>query len=202
MVRQFLQGQSFFLQEFGKMCSEVGCKLLRAGGLELDLEPGEAERLALLHQEPQLLRPRAPFPPQFWLPDTFGYSAQLPQIMRSCGIRHFLTQKLSWNLVNSFPVSRPQGARVPTWPIHLPPSLLRGPGPTTQPPPGEAVPPSPTRVTQQASALTGPSPVSLPIAPYFFLGGAGWLPCAGPLPTWRLIWDAGQCGGGEGAPGG
>ncbi|XP_060473999.2 alpha-mannosidase 2C1 isoform X2 [Panthera onca] len=61
MVRQFLQGQNFFLQEFGKMCSE------------------------------------------FWLPDTFGYSAQLPQIMRSCGIRHFLTQKLSWNLVNSFP---------------------------------------------------------------------------------------------------
>ncbi|XP_011894167.1 PREDICTED: alpha-mannosidase 2C1 isoform X8 [Cercocebus atys] len=62
MVRQFLQGQNFFLQEFGKMCSE-----------------------------------------QFWLPDTFGYSAQLPQIMHGCGIRRFLTQKLSWNLVNSFP---------------------------------------------------------------------------------------------------
>ncbi|XP_004056597.4 alpha-mannosidase 2C1 isoform X10 [Gorilla gorilla gorilla] len=61
MVRQFLQGQNFFLQEFGKMCSE------------------------------------------FWLPDTFGYSAQLPQIMHGCGIRRFLTQKLSWNLVNSFP---------------------------------------------------------------------------------------------------
>ncbi|XP_021489225.1 alpha-mannosidase 2C1 isoform X1 [Meriones unguiculatus] len=61
MVRQFLQGQNFFLQEFGKMCSE------------------------------------------FWLPDTFGYSAQLPQIMRGCGIKRFLTQKLSWNLVNSFP---------------------------------------------------------------------------------------------------
>uniref|UniRef100_A0A8C0WSN5 Alpha-mannosidase 2C1 n=1 Tax=Castor canadensis TaxID=51338 RepID=A0A8C0WSN5_CASCN len=61
MVRQFLQGQNFFLQEFGKMCTE------------------------------------------FWLPDTFGYSAQLPQIMRGCGIKRFLTQKLSWNLVNSFP---------------------------------------------------------------------------------------------------
>ncbi|XP_027714108.1 alpha-mannosidase 2C1 isoform X1 [Vombatus ursinus] len=61
MVRQFLQGQNFFLQEFGKVCSE------------------------------------------FWLPDTFGYSAQLPQIMRGCGIQRFLTQKLSWNLVNSFP---------------------------------------------------------------------------------------------------
>ncbi|KAI3371290.1 hypothetical protein L3Q82_023907, partial [Scortum barcoo] len=40
---------------------------------------------------------------EFWLPDTFGYSAQLPQIMQSCGISNFLTQKLSWNLVNTFP---------------------------------------------------------------------------------------------------
>ncbi|XP_053742227.1 alpha-mannosidase 2C1 isoform X1 [Synchiropus splendidus] len=40
---------------------------------------------------------------EFWLPDTFGYSAQLPQIMRGCGISNFLTQKLSWNLVNTFP---------------------------------------------------------------------------------------------------
>uniref|UniRef100_A0A2R5LBB2 alpha-mannosidase n=1 Tax=Ornithodoros turicata TaxID=34597 RepID=A0A2R5LBB2_9ACAR len=40
---------------------------------------------------------------EFWLPDTFGYSAQLPQIMRSCGISRFMTQKLSWNLVNKFP---------------------------------------------------------------------------------------------------
>lgn len=40
---------------------------------------------------------------EFWLPDTFGYSAQLPQIMRHCGITRFLTQKLSWSLVNKFP---------------------------------------------------------------------------------------------------
>ncbi|XP_008941963.1 PREDICTED: alpha-mannosidase 2C1, partial [Merops nubicus] len=61
MVRQFLQGQRFFQEQFGRLCSE------------------------------------------FWLPDTFGYSAQLPQLMRGCGIRRFLTQKLSWNLVNTFP---------------------------------------------------------------------------------------------------
>uniref|UniRef100_A0A670JV47 Mannosidase alpha class 2C member 1 n=1 Tax=Podarcis muralis TaxID=64176 RepID=A0A670JV47_PODMU len=61
MVRQFLQGQRFFQQEFGKLCLE------------------------------------------FWLPDTFGYSAQLPQVMNGCGIHRFLTQKLSWNLVNTFP---------------------------------------------------------------------------------------------------
>ncbi|XP_047937398.2 alpha-mannosidase 2C1 isoform X1 [Anser cygnoides] len=61
MVRQFLQGQRFFREQFGRICSE------------------------------------------FWLPDTFGYSAQLPQLMRGCGIGRFLTQKLSWNLVNAFP---------------------------------------------------------------------------------------------------
>lgn len=41
---------------------------------------------------------------QFWLPDTFGYSAQLPQIMKLSGISRFVTQKLSWSLVNKFPV--------------------------------------------------------------------------------------------------
>lgn len=40
---------------------------------------------------------------EFWLPDTFGYSAQLPQIMRGCGVDRFLTQKLSWNSFNKFP---------------------------------------------------------------------------------------------------
>ncbi|XP_063403459.1 alpha-mannosidase 2C1-like [Mytilus trossulus] len=40
---------------------------------------------------------------EFWLPDTFGYSAQLPQIMKTCGINRFLTQKLSWSLFNKFP---------------------------------------------------------------------------------------------------
>uniref|UniRef100_A0A671UQ33 Alpha-mannosidase 2C1 n=1 Tax=Sparus aurata TaxID=8175 RepID=A0A671UQ33_SPAAU len=40
---------------------------------------------------------------EFWLPDTFGYSAQLPQIMQGSGVSNFLTQKLSWNLVNTFP---------------------------------------------------------------------------------------------------
>jgi alpha-mannosidase len=40
---------------------------------------------------------------EFWLPDTFGYSAQLPQIIRGSGIKYFLTQKLSWNLINKFP---------------------------------------------------------------------------------------------------
>ncbi|KXX75907.1 Alpha-mannosidase [Madurella mycetomatis] len=39
----------------------------------------------------------------FWLPDTFGYSSQLPQICRLAGMTRFLTQKLSWNNINRFP---------------------------------------------------------------------------------------------------
>lgn len=41
----------------------------------------------------------------FWLPDTFGYASQLPQLMLGAGIHYFLTQKLSWNLINKFPHS-------------------------------------------------------------------------------------------------
>ncbi|CAL4079511.1 unnamed protein product, partial [Meganyctiphanes norvegica] len=40
---------------------------------------------------------------EFWLPDTFGYSSQIPQICMLFGINRFLTQKLSWSLVNKFP---------------------------------------------------------------------------------------------------
>jgi alpha-mannosidase len=39
----------------------------------------------------------------FWLPDSFGYSSQIPQICRLCEIPKFLTQKLSWNNINVFP---------------------------------------------------------------------------------------------------
>lgn len=38
-----------------------------------------------------------------WLPDTFGYSGNLPQILRGCGMDWFQTIKLSWNSVNVFP---------------------------------------------------------------------------------------------------
>lgn len=61
LIRQFLTGMHFFLNEFGKT------------------------------------------PRNLWIPDVFGYSGNLPQIMRICGIDFFLTQKLSWNRYNKFP---------------------------------------------------------------------------------------------------
>ncbi|MES2657409.1 MAG: glycoside hydrolase family 38 C-terminal domain-containing protein [Verrucomicrobiota bacterium] len=38
-----------------------------------------------------------------WLPDVFGYSAALPQILAKAGVDRFLTQKISWNDTNRFP---------------------------------------------------------------------------------------------------
>jgi alpha-mannosidase len=41
----------------------------------------------------------------FWLPDTFGYAAQFPQLIKGAGMSYFMTQKLSWSLINKFPHS-------------------------------------------------------------------------------------------------
>ncbi|NAZ80280.1 alpha-mannosidase [Kineococcus sp. R8] len=42
-------------------------------------------------------------PLDVWLPDSFGYTAAMPQIARAAGARWFLTQKPSWNEVNRMP---------------------------------------------------------------------------------------------------
>ena len=39
----------------------------------------------------------------FWLPDTFGYSAAIPQIMLGSGVKYFYTTKMDWNDLNTFP---------------------------------------------------------------------------------------------------
>ena len=39
----------------------------------------------------------------FWLPDTFGYNAAIPQILLGCNVKYFYTTKMSWNDLNDFP---------------------------------------------------------------------------------------------------
>lgn len=38
-----------------------------------------------------------------WLPDVFGYSAALPQIMKKSGLDNFVTAKIGWNDTNRMP---------------------------------------------------------------------------------------------------
>lgn len=61
LVRQILNGQRFFKEEFG-VTSNV-----------------------------------------LWLPDVFGYSWALPQILKRSGIESFMTIKISWNQYNHMP---------------------------------------------------------------------------------------------------
>lgn len=41
--------------------------------------------------------------PVLWLPDTFGFSWALPQLMAQADIQYFITSKLSWNQYNEIP---------------------------------------------------------------------------------------------------
>lgn len=55
-----------------------------------------------------------------WLPDVFGYSAALPQILNKCGIDYFITSKISWNEYNKAPYDTflwegIDGSAVPTY---------------------------------------------------------------------------------------
>lgn len=58
----------------------------------------------------QILRGKKFFKDEFgidckilWLPDVFGYSAALPQILKKCGIDVFVTSKITWNDTNRMP---------------------------------------------------------------------------------------------------
>lgn len=53
----------------------------------------------------------------FWLPDVFGYSGCMPQLLAGVGVKGFFTSKLSWSTVNRFPHSSfrwqgPDGAEI------------------------------------------------------------------------------------------
>ena len=41
--------------------------------------------------------------PVLWLPDTFGYSWALPQLIVQDGMKYFITHKMSWNQYNHMP---------------------------------------------------------------------------------------------------
>ena len=38
-----------------------------------------------------------------WLPDAFGYTGALPQILKKCGVDYFVTSKIGWNEFNKMP---------------------------------------------------------------------------------------------------
>lgn len=70
---------------------------------DLNIPSGESLVRQLLHgmkfySEEFGQRPRIE-----WMPDTFGYCASLPQLLRKAGLDYFMTTKMNWNDTNPFP---------------------------------------------------------------------------------------------------
>ncbi|GAA2101527.1 glycoside hydrolase family 38 C-terminal domain-containing protein [Microlunatus panaciterrae] len=70
---------------------------------DTNMPGGEAMARQFIHGKRYFLEEFGIDTPEVWLPDTFGYSAALPQLIALSGSRWFLTQKISWNKTNVFP---------------------------------------------------------------------------------------------------
>ncbi len=77
----------------GGMFVEADCNLTGGESLVRQFVKGKAFFKKEFQKENEVL----------WLPDVFGYSAALPQIMLKCGVRYFMTTKISWNEFNKMP---------------------------------------------------------------------------------------------------
>ncbi|MFF8375864.1 alpha-mannosidase [Streptomyces sp. NPDC015661] len=70
---------------------------------DTNITGGEAFARQLIHGKRFYLDEFGVETEEMWLPDTFGYNAAMPQLMKLAGVRWFLTQKISWNTTNKFP---------------------------------------------------------------------------------------------------
>lgn len=77
------------------------------GGMWLEadcnLTSGESMVRQLLHGHEFFQKEFGKESKVLWLPDVFGYSAALPQILKKSGIDYFMTSKLSWSEFNLSP---------------------------------------------------------------------------------------------------
>lgn len=70
---------------------------------DTNMPGGESTVRQLVHGKRFFLEEFGVETTEVWLPDTFGYTASLPQIVRLSGSVWFMTQKISWNQTNAMP---------------------------------------------------------------------------------------------------
>lgn len=93
---------------FARLSEQVAAgRFVPVGGMWVEADttmPGsEAMLRQFVHGRRYFVHRFGRAPREVWLPDSFGYSAALPQLARLAGFRWFLTQKISWNESNDFP---------------------------------------------------------------------------------------------------
>ncbi|MFC0431587.1 glycoside hydrolase family 38 C-terminal domain-containing protein [Kutzneria buriramensis] len=85
----------------------AGGQFVPVGGMwvesDTNMPGGEAMARQFVHGKRFFLDEFGIETQEVWLPDSFGYSAAMPQLVKLSGSRWFLTQKLSWNQINRFP---------------------------------------------------------------------------------------------------
>jgi alpha-mannosidase len=81
-------------EQVGMMWVEPDCNVPSGESLARQLSHGARFFAEEFGEQPHVV----------WLPDVFGYSAALPQLMRLAGIQCFMTTKISWNQFNRMPV--------------------------------------------------------------------------------------------------
>ncbi|WP_104178052.1 glycoside hydrolase family 38 C-terminal domain-containing protein [Cryobacterium sp. Y50] len=107
-AQQYAWLQQFYPELFERVRRAVATgNFVPVGGMwvesDTNMPGGEALARQFVAGKGFFLREFGVEPLEVWLPDSFGYSAALPQIVRAAGSRWFLTQKLSWNDTNLFP---------------------------------------------------------------------------------------------------
>jgi len=107
-AQQFAWMKEFYPELFGRILDKVRAgQFVPVGGMwvesDSNMPGGEAMARQFLEGKSFFLAELGVDCHEAWLPDTFGYSAALPQIIKAAGIRWFLTQKISWNQVNRMP---------------------------------------------------------------------------------------------------
>ncbi len=107
-AQQFAWIKQHYPELFARIVDRVAQgRFIPVGGMwvesDANLPGGEAMARQFLVGKSFFLREFGFEPTEVWLPDSFGYSAALPQIIAQAGSRSFLTQKLSWNDTNQLP---------------------------------------------------------------------------------------------------
>ncbi|KKD37429.2 alpha-mannosidase [Limnoraphis robusta] len=70
---------------------------------ELNIISGESIARQLLYGQLYTQEKFGQVSPIAWLPDSFGFCWQLPQLLKQGGVEYFVTQKLRWNDTTQFP---------------------------------------------------------------------------------------------------
>ncbi|MET4589591.1 glycoside hydrolase family 38 C-terminal domain-containing protein [Arthrobacter sp. 754] len=107
-AQQFAWMKEFYPELFGRIREKVKAgQFVPVGGMwvesDTNMPGGEAMARQFIEGKNFFLDEFGVECREAWLPDSFGYSAALPQIVKSAGSRWFLTQKISWNQINRMP---------------------------------------------------------------------------------------------------